>query len=449
MNFVTILMIIIIVAGLLAVVFMFSSVKKKPAKQKDRQTIIKEANRKLAQDPHNPSGLLSLSGLYFSEQLWDKAFPLYEVLLEISSAHNEIDAADIGLKYGICALKMQNPTDAIKGLSVAKSVRPDNFEVNFYLGQAYVLQKDMEKAVPLLKKAVIINPESIDAYKFLGYALYGKKSYRDSLPYLKKAFDNNPDDKELLFTMASCMYEVGSGDRALKIFLHLRPDPEFGAKSSLLAGIIQYNLNQVDKAIQDFEIGLKHQEIEQDTMLDLKYRLAQAYLKLQDISNALLHLKDIQNIAPNYKDVVSLISRYQELNQNKNLQTYLIANNSDFVALCRKIVVSFYPKSKVRILDVAVTAECTDVLTEVDTIKWQDNVVFRFYRTTGSTGELYIRDFHGKIRDSKAGQGICFTAGVFTEEARKYIDGRPIDLIDKAQLIKLLNSVDMIPNVKF
>ena len=79
----------------------------------------------------------------------------------------------------------------------------------------------------------------------------------------------------------------------------------------------------------------------------------------------------------------------------------------------------------------------------VDSNKWEDTEIFRFYRTTGSIGELYVRDFQAKVNESKADRGICFTAGTFSEEAKKYAEGRPIDLILKEGLIKLLKKVDL------
>ena len=127
--------------------------------------------------------------------------------------------------------------------------------------------------------------------------------------------------------------------------------------------------------------------------------------------------------------------------QNSNLQIYLTAGNSDFVALCRKIVMSYYEKSSVKILDLAVTSDNTEILTEIETTKWEDIILFRFYRSTGTIGELHVRDFHGRIRDIKAGRGICLAAGVFSDEGRNYIEGRPIDLIDKPGLVRILKRI--------
>lgn len=450
MDFLPILIAVIVVVGFIALLMVFSGLKGKSgkgSKQKSRQVIIKEATRKLSQNPHNPDGLIPLANLYFQEQLWEKAYPLYETMLNIAVAHSEINLGQASLRQGICALKIGKNEEAFKGLLQARKINPDSFETNFYLGQAFINNKEVDKAIPLLRKALTINKEVPEIYKYLGIALYQNHNFKESLPYLKRALDITPDDKELLFSMADAMKEGGSGDRAIKVFMHLRPDPEFGARACLAAGMIHQNAKQHDKAVQDFEIGLKHINAPIEVITQIRYRLAHAYLETSDISHALICLRDIQSTVPNYKDVPALIARYQELNQNSNLHTYLISNNSDFIALCRKIVSVYFGKAYVKVLDINAMSDCTEVQTEIETAKWEDSVLFRFYRTTGAIGELFIRDFHARIKDLKSGRGICFTAGTFTEEARKYIEGRPIDLTDKTGLIKILNRIDSKPSL--
>lgn len=415
---------------------------KKTDKKKSRQTIVNTASRKLAQDPHHVPSLLALSEIYFQEHLWDKAMPLLTTLLDRSSVQHDINRTEVALKQGICAVKLNKIPDAIRGLSIAYKDRPDNYETNFYLGQAFVQSGEFAKAVPLLRKAISINHDETSAYKYLGNAYYSQKQYKESLPYLKKSLDTNPEDKETLFKLADALNETGGVDQAVKIFMHLRTDPNFGAKACLEAGIIHANTSNMEKAISDFEIGLRHTTAPIETLTDLRYRLAQCFIRTNELVKGLNLLKQIQMTVSNYKDVSVLIARYTELSQNQNLQTYLIGSTSDFIALCRKIVMTFYKKAHIHIQDIQATREQTEILTEIETSKWQDTVIFRFYRTTGSTGELFIRDFHGKIRDIKAGKGICFTAGVFTEEAKKYIDGRPIDLVDKQELAKILLKID-------
>ena len=283
-----------------------------------------------------------------------------------------------------------------------------------------------------------MKPEASGINSPLGLSLYKAKHYRESLPYLKKALDENPENKEALFAMADAMNESGYGEKAIKVFMHLRPDPEFGAKACLAAGLFHLKAGQPDKAIQDFEIGLKHQNATPDVSIEIRYRLANAHFGMKGIG----YLQEIQAINPQYKDVPQLIARYSELNQNKNLQTYLMASSSDFVALCRRIVVKYYPKASARIADISVTPENVEILLNVEFVRSEETHIFRFYRTTGAVADLYVREFHARVTEAKADKGVCITAGLFSEEGRKYAEGRPIDLVDKNGLIKILKKVD-------
>jgi tetratricopeptide (TPR) repeat protein len=261
--------------------------------------------------------------------------------------------------------------------------------------------------------------------------------------FIRKAIDLAPDDKESLYTLAECYYEANQIEQALRVFSHLRGDPVMGPNACLTCGMINADARQYAKAIQDFEVGLRHENIKPDVKVDLRYRLAQCYLKTNEIGKALTLLRSIQNENPGYKDVTMLVGKYAELNANKNLQIFLMAPSADFVALCRKIVMSYFPRAKVKITNISVNKnEWADILAEVDTPKWSDLIPFRFIRTPGSIGELIVRDFHQHIKEVKAGKGVCVTVGSFTEEGKRYTEARLIDLIEKDKLTAILNNVD-------
>lgn len=434
--------VIVIFGAILVTVATRKKGGKKNRHQKGRAQILKEATRKLSQDPHNASALLALGDLYYNEKAWDKAFPIYETQLTIAPAHKEIDLFTAALRQGICAVKLNKIQDAFRGLNAAAEIKQGDYEVNYYLGIAYYKNNEFEKAAQRFKRVIVIRPDVTNINSPLGLSLYKAKHYRESLPYLKRALDENPENKEALFSLADAMNESGYGDKAMKIFMHLRPDPEFGARSCLAAGMNHYKMGQSDKAIQDFEIGLKHQNVPQDVALEIRYRLANAYFQTKAISKGLAVLTEIQMLNPSYKDVPQLMARYQELNQNRNLQVYLMSSTSDFVALCRRIVMSYYQKASVKIVDISVNPDCVEILVHIDFVRSEEVHIFRFYRSTGVISDLYVRDFHAKVSESKADKGICFTAGMFSDEARRYAEGRPIDLIEKESLVRILKKID-------
>jgi tetratricopeptide (TPR) repeat protein len=367
---------------------------------------------------------------------------MFQALMNIYVPDSGIDQFEVASCYAISALNLNNLPEAYKGFQLAKTTGRSSFEVSYNLGVLELRNKNYEKAAPLLKQALTMQPDNFEAVKFLGQAYYKLGRPKEAMPLLRKVADQHPEDKENLFAIAQCFYDLGQSEQALKVFSHLRADPVMGPQSCLLAGTINLKSHQYDKAIQDFEIGMKHSAAPPDIAVDLRYRLASAYSLKQEIGKALPLLLDIQTIKPGYKDVDVQINKFKELNSNRNLQVYLISSSADFVTLCRKIATSYIPKSKVKITDISVQGnDHADILTEVETAKWEDIILYRFIRSAGKVGELMLRDFHARIKETKAGRGYCFAPGEFSEEARRFVEARLIDLVSKNALTKILERV--------
>jgi len=449
-GFLPILILIVVLAAALVVLLLVTGQKsdgkpekRKKQRSKGRESLVKDATRRLAQNPKDTESLVAMGDIYYREEAWDKALKTYETLIELCGSNSDLNEFEINMRFALAALKLGRTEDAYKGLVIARTLQQSNFEVNYNLGYLEFTKKNYEKAIQLLQQARTQDPEHVATLKYLGNAQFKVKNYREALVLLRKAVDLAPDDKESLYSMAECYYELNQTDQAIKIFTHLRPDPQLGPNASLFAGTIHLNQHQFPKAIMDYEIGLKHENLKIEVAVELKYRLSMAYLKMQEIGRALVYLRDIQVSYPNYKDVVTLIAKYQELNANKNLQIFLMSPTGDFVALCRKVALCYFPRAKVKIVDISIQKnEWTDIIAEVETRKWQDTVLFRFIRTQGLIGELILRDLHSRIKEVKAGKGICLTTGSFTDEAKRFVEARLIDLIEKDNIGKILDSVD-------
>ncbi|MCL2440183.1 MAG: tetratricopeptide repeat protein [Treponema sp.] len=413
---------------------------------KDRESAVKEANKRLAQNPNDPEALNVIASAYFDEQKWDKAMKTYETLSDQVAMNHHVKGVDnfeVFLRYGISARKLNMLDQAYKAFSSARSFRQDNFEVNYELGALEFDRKNYEKAVQLLAAARTQDPDSPAVLRYLGHALFRLKKPKEAMSFIRKAIDLAPDDKESLYTLAECYHEANQTEQALRIFNHLRADPVMGPNSCLVAGTIHLDTRQYEAAIQDFEIGLKHANIKVDILAELRYRLSTTLIKLNEIGKAIPHLKQLQAENPGYKDVAILLGKYIELSANRNLQTFLMGSSADFIALCRKIVMTYFGRAKVKITNITVNkAEWADILAEIDTSKWSDLIMFRFIRTQGSIGELIVRDFGSHLKEVKAGKGICITVGQYTDEAKRYTEARLIDLIEKEKLQQILNSLD-------
>jgi len=56
-------------------------------------------------------------------------------------------------------------------------------------------------------------------------------------------------------------------------------------------------------------------------------------------------------------------------------------------------------------------------------------------------GELMLRDFHARLKEVRAGRGVCLTAGSFSEQAAAFVEARMIDLVEKEGLVRLFRRI--------
>ncbi len=415
--------------------------KSRKSKTKDRSSTLREANRKLSQNPKDPDALRALADLYFRDEEYENAFKFYGRLLPLCATIPELDEFEITLRFAQSAIKIKNLEEAYKSFMIARTLNQDNFEVNYNLGVLEFTRKNFQNSASYLNRARSQKPEHVDTNRYLGQSLHRIKRYKEAIAFLRKALEYEPEDKKTLFSLAQSHFEMGQNDFALKIFTHLRTDPEFGAQAALYSGTVHLNTKQYQKAVMDFEIGLRHENTPPPVVLELKYRLASASLQQGEIKNAIKVWNEILKVQPNYKDVKTQIGHYLEITGNRNLQIFLMSSRSEFVTLCRKIATKFYTvvykNAATKLIDISLKNEYVDVLAEVNTRQWEDLVLFRFVRSTGNIGELILRELYSRIKELKAGRGICITSGTFSDSAKTFVEARLIDLLEKEDLIKL------------
>ena len=414
----------------------------KPRRRKDRAATVKEANRALAQNPKNAQALSTLADIYYSEQDWAKAASTYTILSGLVPTNPNLDEHQINLRHGIASARINDLQNAYKSLMLARKGHEDLFEVNYNLGQIELKRKNYEKAASLLKAAYDKRPDHPETVRGLGQALFRMKRPKEAISLLRRVAESHPDDKESVYLLGQAYYEAGQEELATKTFEHLRPHPTYGPKACLMSGSMKLKSRRYSDAELDFQIGLKHENVAPEIVLELKYRLAATYAKQQQVDEAVSTLQEIARINPNYKDVSAQLSKTRELAGNRNLQVFMMAPTSEFIGLCRRLVANYFPRSRAKVTDISTSREeYTDLVAEISTARWEDTVLFRFVRSNGVIGELVLRDLYSRLKEVHAGRGLCISAGTFSDGAKAFVEARLIDLIDKEQLDPLFKRI--------
>jgi tetratricopeptide (TPR) repeat protein len=111
---------------------------------------------------YNPEGWIRLGGLYFDNQRYD---------------------------------------EAIKLMSEAVELYPQDFVINLILGLSYAQSDKHTEARPYLKTAVDVNKNDVNALSAYAYTLSQLKESEAAIEYLNKALAISPDDVNLLGTL--------------------------------------------------------------------------------------------------------------------------------------------------------------------------------------------------------------------------------------------------------
>jgi tetratricopeptide (TPR) repeat protein len=423
--------------------------EKGGADHKGKQgTIAQEAEKRLRSNPNDVDALIALGDIYYKQQDWKKVRNTYNILCKLPPGQ-KLDDFLIHFRCGRGAVKCGNIEEALKNFRIAESFNAADYQVQYELGNIEFLRGNYEKAIAYLSKSRLINPDYAPAFCMLGHAHFKQKKFQEALVYIKKALELDPGNKETLLTLAGCYGESGQLDQALRIYTHLRADPESGPHACRMAGRLHMASFRTDEAIADFEIGLKHTSIKPDIAVDLHYQLGEAYLRKNDVQKALEHFRVVEAENPDYKDTKKLIGQYAEMQTNENLYAYTMSPPAEFLALCRKIVASLYSQAKIKILQAQVDQkDWADILAEITTNKWSDTIGFRFIRTNGIIGELVVRDFYERLKDAKAGKGICCAISHFSDEATRFTEARLIELVEKPRLITILANLNRVSAAK-
>ena len=190
--------------------------KDRPAKKKengeqrkDRNTVLKEANKQLASNPRDHKALKQIADLYYEEQTWDKAMKTYGILMNLAASNSEVDECFVTTRYGLSALQLKQYEEAYKSLMVARTIDEQSFEVNYNLGYLEYRRGNLERAVQLLKAAQEVQPDHVPVRRYLGRTLYKLQRYKDAVRYLRQVVDLAPEDKESLFFLAQSYHELG------------------------------------------------------------------------------------------------------------------------------------------------------------------------------------------------------------------------------------------------
>ncbi len=199
-----------------------------------------------------------LGDIKFSKNLFDEAITNYKQAIELGlkkasvyNVHNDI---------GICYMRLENYSDAIKYLKKAHLLEPTNLDILYGLASTLRDNENFDEALEKYRKLVglkfdypEVHSNIADIYKSVGKKEEAEQEYRNEIEVAEAKLSSNPDDIYSLNGLALAYNGLGKYQEAKRIIDDvIEKNPDYKEAFFTRAKIYE-NLEESEKAIKDLE----------------------------------------------------------------------------------------------------------------------------------------------------------------------------------------------------
>lgn len=176
---------------------------------------------------------------------------------------------------------------------------PGSVELHLLLGGLYLEKKNKIDAEKHFQKAVKLDPSNAESYLYIAIIYLEGKRYEEALKSLKAILKISPDNVVATYYISKVYLEMKSYDKAeewLKKTIAIKPS--FESAWLDLGGLYEIE-NKNDQAIETYK---KYSSMH-PSRLDIKLRLAKAYLRMQNFGEASAILEEVYHQDSSNKEV--------------------------------------------------------------------------------------------------------------------------------------------------
>ncbi len=407
-----------------------------------------EKNLKLMQKfPRASRYQLRLAALYSQIGDYANAYTIYTKLeknnaLEKSGSSSE-NALHL-LNFSIALVEKGNIPKAKNLIDVCQKVIPQNPEVTFLQGKLAFLEGNYGEAMnnfAILER----QPKYYDRVRYYwALGLYYAGEYARAIPQLEEELAVS-SSSELNFAMADSIHQTSGMQRNIDAYLSpLVNDPEWTTKAAMLEGENLSRRGDQAKAISLYQKSIRIQplvKVEEESTLEIRYRLALCLLEERMVEDAVTLLQEIYVNQPNYKNVEILIEQYREMAENSAIYDYVSGAPEKVSIVCQKIITALYKGTVLHVenFDVDPGAQEAKMTVQLESRKHSETILFIFKRSAVEV--LKISDITSIISLLNQERAVVITYGEIEPGLRQFLEGRPVDLIDRIALSNVLRSL--------
>ncbi|MFA7565556.1 MAG: tetratricopeptide repeat protein, partial [Alkalispirochaeta sp.] len=410
-------------------------------KQNKNTAAVKLAKQILIKDQRNPEVHYLLGKAYLQDGKPELALMEYKIINQIGIFDGTVPEVTFRREIARLFTRFNQPDEALKEYLLLLQKDPGTAENYYQAGLLFESRNKASKAIGYYKKAIQLQRGHGPAHLRLGLILYRAKRYADSKQLLEKALRFQPEAYEAYYYIGKIHKESKDYAAALQAFEWAAKSPEFKIKSLVERGTSYMEMNNLERAVLELERAISQiQEPNSTDALWTHYFLATCYEQLRQIERAVEHWEAAYKIKPGFQDVAEKISQYQDLGQDDLVKDFLTASQVDFRVMCERVITAM----GLTVQSITDEPDGAKVIAVETKSNWRNTKamsrLIRFVRVAELIDESTVQQTQEEMKTQNINRAAIVASSNFSRTAIAYAESRPIDLLNKDKLQKLLKA---------
>jgi tetratricopeptide (TPR) repeat protein len=347
-------------------------------------------------------------------------------------------------RLGEAYLSLGQVDEAQKEFILLSKIDPNNHEIVYKIARLFEERDYSDSALANYKKAIDLNPYHASSHFRLGLIYFKKNAFKEATQELLTAIKLDPNNHAPHYYMGKMSRMKGDKVKALSQFERALREGDLRQRAYLERANIFVMDKEYQLAISELDKAVKVGEKDLPAILAVRYLLSHCYEMVNDLGKALEQWEWIYERNPKYTDVAVKLSTYGGLRADDNLKDFLIAPLEKFIQYCEHLALLLGMKVHQKLSEDNDTYECMAYEADQKIRRVGSGLcIVRVVRTPDPLGYEIVRGIYDQMRKINATRSVCITASKFTKNAVEFAQTRPIDLLDKEELTKLLQKISL------
>jgi tetratricopeptide (TPR) repeat protein len=412
-------------------------------KQHRTNAAIKTAKKILQKEPRNVDAHYLLGLAYLDEKKPELALMELKTVNQIGNFEGYTKEVPFRLKIAELYSDFNQAEEALKEYLILLKRDPKNADLYYRVGRLFEDRNRTDKAGGYFKKAVELEPHHADAHFRLGLLLYRAKRTNEAKVEFESAIRSQSQHNEAYYYLGRIQKDSKDYISALSSLEKAARNPDLKVKALVERGTAYMSMNNIDRATAELERAVKlSQNDAAPEVLYGRYFLAKCYEHTRSLEKAIEQWELIYRQKQNFRDVAQKLADYQDLRTDDRVKDYLTAGQDEFLELCEQAAAHL----GLQIRDVDPISEGCQIMAFEPQNKWRNarrmaKMVW-FLRLANVVDEATIREMHEEMKKQNVMRGILVSSSGFSRLAEQFAETRPIDLVGREKLQRLLRDAD-------